>query len=238
MPKYVLIKSHLPAIDPTDDPVSNGFVFLGSGASDFSSISDLFAHVAAFYTTAAPLSSLAIGAYFGTQIDRGSNHCTLTAYDITGHLNGTPHGSPVAASTFTCPAASTGGSWPMGVAACLSWRADYGTDVEFGPGTRPRSRDRNRIYLGPLNTAAQTQDATTHRVELSAGFINDCLQAAFVLSEVVDETGADWVWQVWSRVNAGTKLPTEAFMDNRPDYQRRRSDPAPGSRTFLPLSSV
>jgi hypothetical protein len=42
-----------------------------------------------------------------------------------------------------------------------------------------------------------------------------------------------WELVVWSRKNASVKLPFETFMDDRFDYQRRRSDPNPASRSIL-----
>lgn len=238
MPKVALIKVWMPALDPTDDPATNGFVFLGSGATDFTSISDLFTHVLNFYNTHGTGGTHPISYYLGAQLDRAPNHCTISAYDITGHLNGTPHGSPVAVQNWTLGASAATEVLPSGVAAAVSFRADYGTDVEFGPHTRPRARDRNKVFVGPINLAAISSDSTTNRCILSVPFVTDALAALFDLSEVVDETGADWVLQVWSRVNAATKLAVEGFMDNRPDYQRRRSDPAPAARTFRALSAV
>lgn len=238
MPKTVLIRAEIPALDPTDDGCSNSFVFLGSGATDFTDIAALFSHVVNFYNAAGTGSTHPLAVYMGAQLDGAANHANMSAYDITGHLDGSPHGSPVAVQPWTLGVRGGENSLPSGNAAVISFRADYGTDVEFGPHTRPRARDRNRIYLGPLNQQAMSTDGTTQRVLLSSAFITDALGSLFNLSEVVDETTADWVLQVWSRKNASTKLPTEGFMDNRPDYQRRRSDPAPATRIFRPLSAV
>lgn len=236
MPKTALIKTLIPALDSDDDPSSNGFVFLGSGAADFSGIAALFTHVENFYNVTGTSGANPVSHYMGRQLDRGSSHCHITAYDITGHLDGSPHGSPVAADTWTLGGSGAVNSVPSGVAAAVSFRADYGTDVEFGVGTRPRSRDRNRVYIGPLTVDALNEDSVTHRVKLSNTFIGDCLAALFNLSEAVGIGGDDWVLQTWSRKNASTKLATEGFMDDRPDYQRRRSDP--GNKTFRALSAV
>lgn len=236
MSKAALIRVTIPALDPDDDPCSNSFVFLGSGASDFAGIAALFTHVEHFYNNAGTGGTFEVGKYLGKQLDRTNSHALIQAYDITAHLNGSPHGSPVAQDNWTLSSAATSTTLPSGCAVAVSWRADYGTDVEFGPGTRPRARDRNRVYLGPINSTAIIEDSTTKRCLVNPNFITDALAALFSLSEAVDPTGDDWVLQVWSRKNAGTKLAVEGFLDDRPDYQRRRSDP--GKKTFRPLSSV
>lgn len=237
--KVCLIRAQIPALDPTDDPSSNGFVFKSASATDFTDAPDLFTHVKNFYNVTGTGGTNALHVYMGPQLDRGTNHSTVTLYDITSHLDGSPHGSPIAADTWTLAASGQTDGAPSGVAAAISYRADYGTDVEFGPHTRPRARDRARLYIGPLTrTTPFNSDSVTKRCIFDGTFITDALAALFNLSESVDTSGNDWALQVWSRVNAGTKLPTEGWMDNRPDYQRRRSDPSPGSRVFRPLASV
>lgn len=235
----ILIKADLPSLDPTVDDSTNGFVFKSDTATAPPGTNALFNHVVGFYNTVNTGQTVALCSYISQVIDRTIGHMNLTAYNITSHLDGTPHGAPVAAfSSGLLGAASGSTPLPEGCAATLSWRADYGSDVEFGPGTRPRARDRNRLYLGPLNSSAITADSATHRCELTPQFITDALHAMFFLSTSVTIGADDWVWQVWSRKNADTKLPTEGWLDNRVDYQRRRSDPSPATRTFLPLSSV
>lgn len=237
MAKTALIKVIIPQKSTIDDPSSNGFVFHGSGATDFTNIADVFTAVKAFYTTAGTGGTNPIAHYMAQSFDFGANACTIEAYDITAHLDGSPHGSPVAAQNWTFSVPGAPNSLPTGVAACVSFRADYGTDVEFGAGTRPRARDRNRVYVGPLNETCIENEPATLRARFTPAFITDCLAALFDLSKVIDETGDDWVLQVWSRRNAAVKLPTVGYMDNRPDYQRRRSDQG-ATKTNRALASV
>lgn len=238
MPKTCIVRAIIPSIDATVDPSSNTFCFYGSGASDFSGVTPLLTAVENFYNTTSGGASEPIGYYLSDVLNRGTGACALEVYDITSHLDGSPHGAPVAMTSWTLHAGAGSTSIPEGVAATLSIRADYGTDVEFGPGTRPRARDRNRIYLGPLQLPAFAEDSTTHRCTLKSTFVADVLAKAVYLSASIDLGGDNWVWQVWSRKNAATKVPIQAWMDNRPDYQRRRSDPNPASRTYVDLASV
>lgn len=239
MSKAGLFKLILVSKDSVVDNASIGFVMESDTATDWSGIVPVCQHVEHFLTqTGTGSVAHAITWYLSTVYDQTSNASICEVYDITGHLNGSAHGSPVAIHNFSVAMGGTARNLPEGVSATVGFRADYGTDVEFGPHTRPRARDRNRVYLPALADGA-LDHLTTGRTILSANFVTDCLAALFDLSGTVNDSGgAPWNLRVWSRVNAALKLPTVGFMDNRPDYQRRRADPAPGSRVQRALESV
>lgn len=226
-------------LDPVDDNPSIGFVMDGELAAAWSDFGPVATHLEHFFNSVGTGGTNALAYYINNTISRSAGTATLTVYDITAFLDGTPHGSPVVVNSWTLGASSGGQSLPTGVAAAVSFRSDYGTDVEFEPGARPRARDRNRVYVGPLNFTAVQNDGSTARCELTPQFITDALAALFDLSNTVtDSAGNTWVLSVWSRKDAALKLPTLGWMDNRPDYQRRRSDPAPGTRVNRNLASV
>jgi hypothetical protein len=239
LPTDVLVRITIPVKDPTDDAASLGFAFTqGLGAPAFG---DLAAAVQAFINALSGTQTLPLAQYLGPQVDRGANRATWSIYDLDGHLNGSPHGSPVSSGNWTVGAAGGGGALPSGCAACISWRADYGADVEFGAPTgvetgrlRPRARDRNRVFLGPISQLAVNTDGATGRCKFSPTFIADCMQAIRGLLTV--GPGPNWDLQAWSRKNASTKSVFEFSMDDRPDYQRRRSDPS-SARTVLLASA-
>lgn len=236
MAKTALVKTILLSTDTDVDNASWQFVFHSNTAADFSGITPVIGAVEAFTNTAGTGGAHPLAWYISDVMSRGVADTTIEVYDITTHLDGSPHGSPVAMSNYHLGiVGTTPRGLPEGVAATISFRADYGTDVEFGPHTRPRARDRNRVYVGPLTTDAIDYGQLGHQCVLKDAFITDCLAALFDLSGV---HGSDWVLQVWSRVNAAVKLPTIGWMDNRPDYQRRRSDPRPGFKTSRSLESV
>lgn len=242
MAKVALARIQLATLSSTVDPMSWSFVFQSAVATDFSSVTPLFTALHNFLNQVGDITGTvnAVGHYLPPVVDGGAGHTTFSLYDITGHLDGTPHGSPVAVATDQVipPTVSTVKPVPEGCSAAISFRSDYGTDVEFGPGgTRPRARDRNRVYI-PINSNALDFEATTNRVEISAQCMTDFLGALHKLSETIDVSGNAWNLRVWSRKAAAVKLPTEGWMDNRPDYQRRRTDPAPGTRVFAALASV
>jgi len=236
--KTILNRVILESNDSVVDNSSIGIVMHSDTATDLASYSSVFTHLENFLNVAAGTAVHPICYHISKVMSRGSGASTIEAYDITTHLDGSAAGSPVAMTTFTLGNAGTGFSLPEGLAIAISYRSDYGTDVEFGPGTRPRSRDRGRLYIGPLTSDVVDFDTTTFRSRILAQVVTDFQQAMFALSSSVTAGGDEWVLRQWSRKNAAIKLPTECFMDNRFDYQRRRSDPAPGTRTYLPLASV
>lgn len=172
-----------------------------------------------------------MGSYMSSVISRSSGAASIEFYDVTAHLNGSPAGSPIGIFTFTVTdARETPMPCPDGVAQTIGYRVDYGSDVEFGTGTRPRARDRGRIYFGPLDGYCLTQESVTKRTIFTAQFINDSLLAMTKLAGTQGPDGSGGLsvnsMVVWTRVGAAVKQPiTEVWADDRPDYQRRRSDP-------------
>lgn len=220
----------IPTVDPLVDAVTVSLVYANDGAATI----DLVTNCPNLFNVQGAGASEALYLYLSPVLDRTANHGTISVYDITAHLDGSPHGSPVDGGTFTL-LGGEGTPMPEGLAACVSYRADYGTDVEYGPHTRPRARDRNRHYFGPLTQACFNFPTSTARVSFASRFMTDCL-ANTKQVEVITGTGLppdQWNLQVWSRKNASVKPVAEYWMDDRPDYQRRRSD-QPGNKTFLP----
>src|SRR3954452_15961247 len=56
------------------------------------------------YTAASPLGALKLGELLGLSLSRAANAASIKLYDITGHLDGSPHGSPRTMANFTLPA--------------------------------------------------------------------------------------------------------------------------------------
>src|SRR5258708_922687 len=99
---------HVVTILPTigGDPLDFtrvGFHFTvdaGEGGSIGSMVSDFF--------TAAH-GTQPVGAYLGGQLSRSANAGFIEQYDVTGHLDGSPHGGPIGEiTTFTLPAPVSG----------------------------------------------------------------------------------------------------------------------------------
>lgn len=143
----------------------------------------------------------------------------LTFYEVPATPG--PLGAPVAIRTWALAALATDGL-PNEVSACLSYQRLYGTDVEFGSGgTRPRARDRGRMYLPPLSGITLTQDATTKEQRFDNGFLDVLTQAAS--DQLHDAMLADdWIWVQFSHTTWTHDAVTRCWVDNAPDIQRRR----------------
>lgn len=182
-----------------------------------------------FYNADLAGPGLGVHNYIGKVMSRAANACSFRHYDITAHGSGDAAGSPVRITSWTLGAEQAGGKdWPEQVALGLSFRGNYGTDVEFGPGkTRPRSRRRGRVFLGPLNDLGYSQDATTGRVKPSNNMQLVWADAGRRLMN------ADVGWSVWSRVDVITWEDVVAgWVDDRFDTQRSRLEEA-SARTFF-----
>ena len=108
----------------------------------------------------------------------------------------------------------------------VGWHSDYGTDPEFGAGgQRPKQRDRNRMYVGPLMGTTLAEESPTNRTKFGSGFINDMVRFVSSMDDINGGIGTTWSIAAWSKANASVKTATTIYVDDRPDYQRRRSHP-------------
>lgn len=227
---------HVPAVSATLDGFSHTFLFHSDTAAGIpASFAALTTQIVAFYNTTASGSSVPLANYLNPDLDQNTNHAFIRYYNQTGHLNGRNAGSPVNVVTWSF----TGGSpisqsnhEPAGLAAALSYRADYGFDIEFGTGARPRAQDRGRVYL-PIGRGALAVDTGTGRSKLTSAFITDATHAGKALAQPVTVSGDVYQWRQWSRKKQLPQAIVEFWMDDEPDYQRRRADPNPGSKVFL-----
>lgn len=203
------------------DAVVNTFTFQGAG--DFVTAADVTAIKAAlssFYNDVHAPGARALGSYFSTVLSRTVNPI-LRVYDIGTDLNGTPAGSPLFEDILALLANNVDGSGlPSEVALALSFHADFGADVEFGAGTRPRARDRGRVYLGPLALDAVQTTGTPMAPQPVVGVVNAALGAGASLRD------ADIGWSVWSRAAGTVKAVSVVSVDNAFDIQRRRGEKA------------
>jgi hypothetical protein len=205
------------------DDVVNTFTFDVIDGGDPDTYDEIASHIHSFYELTDGLVLTPMSRYIGNAINR-SVIPVIRIYDVTAHLGGTPAGSPVAMRDFgtaLTPAASAT-DLPSEAAVAVSFQADYLGDVEFGPSTRPRARDRARIYLGPLNlTAAATTlgicrpdtDLRTNLAESAAR-----LARGGPLAQLV----------VWSRKGGTTKQVKNVWVDDAFDTQRRRGQAPTG----------
>lgn len=220
----ILVRATFSSISPLVDNVSMDLAYYASvGIPALADITSLISQVGASFALT-PSGALHTAAYYiGPVMSGAANASTIQAYDISAHLDGSRHGSPVAVSSFSLSGTRSAAALPEGICAVITLQAPYGTDVEFGPGTRPRARDRGRIYFGPLAGQAISADGSNRSIIIAqAG--TDLKLWLKSINQLTTAGGITWTLGVWSRKNALIKQLSACYIDDRPDYQRRRAD--------------
>lgn len=177
-----------------------------------------------------------ISYYLSDRITRAAAGIKFNLYNITTHLAGGDHGSPIATDTGTVNgAAGSAVELPSEVAHVLTLRgsgwqgepveAVDGADADAAP-DRPRSRRTGRLYLGPLNIAAMSDGRPI-------GSFLTAVENAYVAA-VAQWAAVGITPRVWSRKASATYAITHIQQDNAFDTQRRRGVAAT-SRTTVAL---
>lgn len=214
-----------------EDIVTNTFVFGNNGvapnATDLDAIEDA---VTEFYTTAKNGQGSSLGAYLHSDRARNALACEVKLYDISAHLDGSPHGAPISTTTFTLPGTATG-SYPSQSAYCITLeavgRATQPVEEADGPDPgsapdRPMQRYTGRIYLGPLKTAAGVTDAVGI-TRPSPAFMADCrLGIEAMQLHVAANSPNLYLLGVWSRTDEVVRDVDRVSSDDTFDTQRRR----------------
>lgn len=164
--------------------------------------------------------------YLSPILSRAVNSILCQTYDVTNALlKGQKMGAPVAQAMGTLGAsASPTTAFPEGVCVVVTIQAPYGSDVEFGTGTRPRARDRGRLYFGPWCGANIGAESGTMRAIVPSIAANNLLQWVKAISSHTTSGGSNYHLCVWSRASGTTKNVANSWVDDRFDYQRRRAD--------------
>lgn len=232
----------LEALTATDETVVNNFAFHSAVAIDAAVILDIHNAVAGFYNTLPATGTRAVGKYLSPTLDRASASVTIRSYDITGILGINPatgrpypHGSPIAEDNITLTTSDSTDALPSQVACVLTLRGrDAIEQAVEGPGNiRPRQRRTGRLYIGPLNIAAETNSVNGHSRPVVT-FRDDLLLAAEELQDALVD--GSYAWCVWSRAD-GAMYPIERVeCDDSWDVIRsRKLDPTVRNvRTFTP----
>lgn len=214
------------------DAVQNSFVFNQAGAAGAGHDAVIATAVKDFYNGAN--TNLPLAAYMADSLDRGAAKSHLAIYDIAGHLDGSPHGSPVYEENWQLGAITGGGhsELPHEVAACLSMHADVNGVLEEVGVTRPRARRRGRVYIGPLNSIA-LDNAAGGDMRIAFNLRTDLIAAGSDLIADVsgDATNPSYL-AVWSRADAVSRPVTGIWVDNAVDIQRRRGVKATTRSSF------
>lgn len=217
----VLCKFSLPSLTgvPADD-CTGDLVFSRDGVPTEEQLATLAALIGLFFNTA-QATTFSIATYISNDISRAADACEVAIYDLTGHLDGSDVGSPIQVEQFTLGAALAASTpLPQEVACCMSYNASLVGVPEIDGVTRPRARRRGRLFIGPVNNAANSTDNPS-RSRPSALFMNTVLQAADE-QLASDGVGSGWGWRQWSRVEATIRNVVNVSIDNAWDTIRSR----------------
>jgi hypothetical protein len=222
---------------PKDD-VTQSIVVSTAGAFTSADLADLTLGVGQFYNNIPTGGLVALRDVLSPSMDTVNGSLTHS-YDISGHLDGSPHGSPTFENGFVLGVNRTGGvvGLPGEVAVVLSLHgsgastapveapdgSDAGSEID-----RPRSRHMGRMFLGHL--ASNALDASSGAVRPSSVIRDTARLAAKDLAAYLVTHGMGWC--VWSRKNAAVYGIVAVSTDNAFDTQRRRGTAAT-SRTTL-----
>jgi len=211
------------------DAVNNTFAFHTDDGSDVV-LAEARDAVVAFYADTQVNGSI-IGHYINATVTR-SVATDVWGYSLDAHL-ATPTvglGAPIYHSTFT-PVTANSGFQQNEVALAMSFHADLTGIAEHGTGgTRPRARNRGRIFLGPL-AGTSTEDVGSGRMRPSSEIMTGLAQAGGVLA-ANHGTSTHLRWAVWSRKDQVLRTVTGGWVDNEFDTQRRRGGDSTARTTF------
>lgn len=230
----LLCQVALPHVDGLiQDTVNNTFVFHSGLVGD---PADMAADAAVWLATDFFNFTGSVGqkpaGFISNRIKRTANACVIKSYDISEHLDGSNHGSPVAVSTFTLADPGVDTALPEEIACVITLRgegwAGQPIDVPGGPpgpagDTHPRARYTGHVYMGPLIpnsflSITSSGSPTTFTTDLRTTL----LDAANKLHDTALASSWEAEWSVWSRADGGLKAITHAEVDNVADVQRRR----------------
>ena len=235
--------------------------FKGTGTGGLVDDVGVFNKLSGFLDGVAPGQALSLAHYLSNQIDftGGSSRIDLT--DITTHLDGTPAGPPYNGTPLDITSGSGATGLPPNNAACMGYRADYGTQLEQGPVTdiptdddaqdqgapkthpgkpRPRAGLRGRIFIGPLSTLclSSLESPGTDAGLMATQFTTDLKLAFNTLCHPINPGAAnETTMMIWTR--RGAAVNAVRFYALSPGFasQRRRQDTnTVRVHTWLPIT--
>lgn len=231
------------------DVATNTFAIGGVGSSiSVGDLVNLTGAISDLYDTSWNGTEPALGTLIHPCVSRVANACSIRYYDISAHLDGTPHGSPFAHHTFTMPPAAAAQGLPEEVSVVLRMEAANranqrvevpdGVDPDAKP-DRPRQRYTGRIYFGPLVSNGDVlTTGTSSRARV--GFLRDYSREALRLVAETIHTNIPGGWLgVWSRSDEAIREVSHISVDDAFDTQRRRgSSPSVNNRVAVAGAGV
>lgn len=186
------------------------------------------------WVDALPVALTAAGEFLSPTLSRVTNACEFSVYDITGHEDGSPHGSPIVSVFGTIDGAGASTALPSEVAVVATLeavgRAVAAVETPDGadPGSaidRPKQRHTGRFFFGPCNSACIAIVSSVARP--SAGIQTHLMQMVETFDdELRAATATGLAAGMWSRADAEVRRLEAVSVDNAFDTQRRRGEKA------------
>lgn len=191
-----------------------------------------------FYNTLAPSQTGPVASRISGAISRAANACQILAYataDLTGN---TPFGSPFDMLNFTMGAEGASADLPEEVAVVVSYNGPLINVPVSQPNPnpppaviRPQQRRRGRMFVGPLNGVAGTQQGGDV-FRPTPVFVTDLGLAFKGMGDTI-QGAASVELGVWSKADAEVYEVVGGYVDNAWDIQRRRGVVASSRTPFL-----
>lgn len=200
---------------PTDVYVNDLVIGEAVGAGNSAIAADVATALDAFWNTTRSVAQPVVH-WLSQAVSRTID---VKLYDLAGHLDGSPHGSPFLTTTIGLGASAGDVPLPEECAIALSFHADTTGILESAGATRPKARRRARVFLGPWGMQAAAGPVGGH-VFVTLNLQTALKEAGAQL--ITDLNANDMPLQVWSRKDATTRAVTGGWLDNAFDTMRSR----------------
>lgn len=228
----ILVKVELPSLSGlNEDRFTNTFSFMDVPDLQFATLADIGDAIDGFYNLIPTNGLSAMKDLLSPEVDNTALAMRFSFYDVTAHLDGSPHGSPIYTSFHTVQNDAGGNNvgLPAEVAFCITLegqgRAEAPVEAPDGGDAdvaldRPKQRRTGRIYFGPLSTDC---------LDVVDGIVRPHAQlrdtARLAIDDLVDyaflnANGSSLA--VWSRKDATMYPVTHVSVDNAFDVIRSR----------------
>lgn len=230
-----------------------GEILPGATAENDAAKDTLANQIRDLYTSGAATGGTSLAAsYMASEVDGGANAASVKLYDITGHLDGSPHGSPVWVKPFTMPTvappSALGLPSEVAIAVTLEAAGRAGQQVEAPDGTdpglapdRPRQRYTGKFYFGPVrNSPDVAVNAPSGAMMVSGTVTTDLLDVVEYTAEQIYAAGPGLRFLgVWSRADQRIRSIDSVSVDDAFDTQRRRgASPTTRTRRAITVAST
>jgi hypothetical protein len=197
------------------DVATNTFHFDAVSVSPTVGAQTAMARLETFYNEAPPSPAVnPIATYISGVVNR--SECRMIAYD----LDDPRPRAPIFENEWTLGSA-TGTNLPNELAVCASYQADRAAGV-------PQARRRGRVFIGPLRAAAMASGSASSSPPPATALM-DTLAGAMRRLRLASNGEVQWVG--YSRTSGSAWVPSNGWVDNDFDVQRRR-EPRPTARTL------